>query len=53
MALASTDITGFSLLEVHDQNFYSVLEKYVFRNKASSSMTGEVGLSVQALLCAP
>jgi hypothetical protein len=37
LAFASTVIPGFSLLEVHDQDFYSLLDMYVFRNGASSS----------------
>jgi hypothetical protein len=35
--LASTVIPGFSLLEIHDQNFYSPLDTYAFRNGTSSS----------------
>jgi hypothetical protein len=31
---------GFSLLEVHDQDFYSLLDQYVFRNGATSSTEG-------------
>jgi hypothetical protein len=34
---ASTVIPGFSLLEIHDQDFYSLSDMYVFRNGASSS----------------
>jgi hypothetical protein len=36
MAFASSVIPGFSLLEVHDQDFCSLLVLYVFRNEASS-----------------
>jgi hypothetical protein len=38
LAFASTVIPGFSLLEIHDQDFYSLLDMYVFQNGASSSM---------------
>jgi hypothetical protein len=43
MAFASTVIPGFSLLEIHDQDFYSLLYMYMFRNWASSS-TKEVSV---------
>jgi hypothetical protein len=43
MAFTSTVIPGFSLLEIHDQDFYSLLCMYVFRNGASSS-TREVSV---------
>jgi hypothetical protein len=43
LAFASTVIPGFSLLEGHDQDFYSLLDMYVFRNGASSS-TKEVSV---------
>jgi hypothetical protein len=46
LALASTVIPGFSLLEIHDQDFFSLLDMYVFRNGASSLKRGGVGLSV-------
>jgi hypothetical protein len=36
LAFASTVIHGFSFLWIHDQNFYSLLDMYVFRNGASS-----------------
>jgi hypothetical protein len=32
LALASTVITGFSLIEILVQNFCSLLDMYVFRN---------------------
>jgi hypothetical protein len=32
-----TVIPGFSLLEIHDQDFCSLLDMYVFRNGASCS----------------
>jgi hypothetical protein len=37
LAYASTVIPGFSLFEIHDQDFYSLLDMYKFRNGASSS----------------
>jgi hypothetical protein len=37
LAFASTVIPDFSLLEIHDQDFYSLLDMYVFGNGASSS----------------
>jgi hypothetical protein len=37
LASANTDFPGFNLLEIHDQDFYSPLDMYVFRNGASSS----------------
>jgi hypothetical protein len=37
LAFASTVIPGFSLLEIHDQDFYSLLNMYVFQNGASYS----------------
>jgi hypothetical protein len=37
LAFASTVIPGFSLLEIHDQDFYSLLDMDVFQNGASSS----------------
>jgi hypothetical protein len=30
LAFASTVIPGFSLLEIHDQDFYSLLDMYAF-----------------------
>jgi hypothetical protein len=38
LAFASIVIPGVSHLEIHDQDFFSLLEMYVFRNGASSSM---------------
>jgi hypothetical protein len=38
LAFANTVIPGFSLLEIHDQDFCSLLDMYVFRNGAPSSM---------------
>jgi hypothetical protein len=37
LAFASTEIPGFSFLEIHDQDFYSLQDMYMFRNGASSS----------------
>jgi hypothetical protein len=34
----SSLIQGYSLLEIHEQDLYSLLDMYVFRNGASSSM---------------
>jgi hypothetical protein len=36
LAFASTVIPGFSLLVINDQDFYSLLEMYVFQNWAKS-----------------
>jgi hypothetical protein len=44
LVLASTAIPGFSLLEIHEQDFCSVLHMYVFRSGVSSSTRGGVGL---------
>jgi hypothetical protein len=38
LALASTVIPGFSLLDIHGQDFYSLLDMYMFRNGAFFSM---------------
>jgi hypothetical protein len=38
LTFASMVISGFSLLAIHDQDFYSLLDMYMFRNVASSSM---------------
>jgi hypothetical protein len=46
LALASTVIPGFSLLDIHDQDFCPLLDMYMFRNGASSFMKGGVGLSM-------
>jgi hypothetical protein len=40
LAFTSTVIPGFSLLEIHDQYFYSLLDVYMFRNGAFSSTIG-------------
>jgi hypothetical protein len=46
LAFVSTVIPGFSLLEIRDQHFCSLLHMYVFRNRAPSSTRGAVGLSM-------
>jgi hypothetical protein len=43
LVLASTFLTS-GLLEIYDQDFCSLLDMYVFRNGASSSTKGGVGL---------
>jgi hypothetical protein len=48
LAFASIIIFGFSLLEIHDYDFYSLLGKYVFRNGASSSTKEGSVLKVNA-----
>jgi hypothetical protein len=40
LVFASTIIPGFSLLEIHDQDFYSLIDIYVYGNGASSSTEG-------------
>jgi hypothetical protein len=53
LALASTVTSDFSLLEIHDQDFYSLLDMYVFRNGASSSTKeGSVFLRRRYVCCA-
>jgi hypothetical protein len=37
LVFASTVIPGFRLLEIHDQDFYSLLDMRVFRNGVSFS----------------
>jgi hypothetical protein len=37
LAFTSTVIPGFSLLKVHDQDLYALLEVYMFQNGASPS----------------
>jgi hypothetical protein len=39
-------IPGFSLLKIHDKDFCSLIDMYVFGNEASSSTRGGVDLSV-------
>jgi hypothetical protein len=52
MVFASTVIPGYSLLEIHDKNFYSALDMYVFRNGASSSTKeGSVFLCRHHICC--
>jgi hypothetical protein len=45
LVFASTVNAGFSLLEIHDQDFCCLLDVYVFRNGASSSTREGVGVS--------
>jgi hypothetical protein len=48
----STVISGFNLVEIHDQDFYSGLDMYVFRNGASSSTKeGSVFLCRRYVCC--
>jgi hypothetical protein len=42
---ASTAIPGFSLLEIHNQDFCSLLDMYLVKNGVSSAMRS-VGVSV-------
>jgi hypothetical protein len=48
LAFTSTIIPGFSVLEIHNQGFYSFLDMHVFRNWASSS-TKQQFVFMQAL----
>jgi hypothetical protein len=52
MALARTVILGFSLFEIHDQDFLLSL-RGMFRSEDSSSTRGGVGLSAQAQTAVP
>jgi hypothetical protein len=45
LAFASTVILSFSLLRIHAQDFYSLLDMYVFRIWASSSTKEEFNLN--------
>lgn len=36
LVFTSTVIPGFSVIEIHDEDFYSLLESYMLRNGASS-----------------
>jgi hypothetical protein len=52
LVFASTVIPGFGLLEIHDQNFCSLLNMNVFRNGASSSTkVGSVCLCKRYVCC--
>jgi hypothetical protein len=46
LAFASTIISGLNLLEIHDQDLYSLLDMFMFINEASSSTRGTVGVSM-------
>jgi hypothetical protein len=43
LAFASTVISGFSFVEIHDEDFYSLLDMYMFGN-AATSWTREVSV---------
>jgi hypothetical protein len=49
LVFASTVIPGFSLLSIHDQDFYSLLDMHVFRNGGLLFDEGGAGVSMQAL----
>jgi hypothetical protein len=52
LAFASTVIPGFSLLEIHEEDLYSLPDMYVFRNGASSSTKeGSVFLCRRYVCC--
>jgi hypothetical protein len=52
LVFASTVVPGLSLLEIHDQDFYSLLDMYVFRNGVSSSTKkGSVFLCRRCVSC--
>jgi hypothetical protein len=52
LVFASTVIPGFSLFEINDQEFCSLLDMYVFRNGASSSTKeGSVFLCRRYVCC--
>jgi hypothetical protein len=51
LAFATAVIPGFSLLEIHDQDFCSLLDMYVLRNGASSSTRGSVFLCRSYACC--
>jgi hypothetical protein len=51
LAFASTVIPGFSLLEIHDQDFYSLLGMYMFWNGASSSTKEGLVFLCRCYLC--
>jgi hypothetical protein len=52
LAFASAVISGFSLLEIHDQDFCSLLDMHVFRNGTfSSTKEGSVFLCRRCVCC--
>jgi hypothetical protein len=54
LAFSSSTITGLSLLEIPDQNFYSLLGMKFFQNGASSlTMEGLVFLCRRSICCTP
>jgi hypothetical protein len=50
LTFASKAIPGFSLLEIHEQDFSYLLDTYMFRNGASYSTKVKVGLSAEVQL---
>jgi hypothetical protein len=46
LVLASTIILGFRYTKIYDKDLCALLDMYMFRSGASSSMKGEVDLSV-------
>jgi hypothetical protein len=48
---ASKVIPGFSLVEIHDQDFYSILDIYVFQNLASSSSSEQSVFLCRRYVC--
>jgi hypothetical protein len=51
LSFASTVIPGFSLLENHDQEFYFLLDMYVFWNGAASSTKKRSGFLCRCYVC--
>jgi hypothetical protein len=47
----STVIPGFSLLKMHDQHFYSLLDRYVFGNVDSSLMKERLVFVCRHYIC--
>jgi hypothetical protein len=52
-AFTSTVIPCFSLLQIHDQVFYSLLEVYIFQNGASFLMKEGLSFYAGAMFVAP
>jgi hypothetical protein len=51
LAFTSTLIPGFSLLKIHDQDFYSLLDMYMFRNGASRSTKEDLAFLRRCHVC--
>jgi hypothetical protein len=51
LVFASIVIPGFFLFEIHDQDFCSLLDMYVFRNGASSSSREWFGFPCSRYVC--